>query len=274
MIVWTGVVRSWDAAIQSRNGMGTDTTHGRVGTQGRTHSTRWAPVWAMRRAAHDGHNPRRLPLKGSSSALGHVEHSPAAESHGRGCRTAHRRKIHAGQRPASRWHRGRRRTKRGRFRDGRQSRDTGLCGSDRVVRRSQQLAPCEHPPDSIAGREVTGKMRDYTAHMYSSQGHTSVQIRQAKRQGKEYAPHPPWLVLPDQASEPTLTYARAPGHRGAAASRRWGLRGCAPADTGAKIPFNLPIRDDTFSPCAHSSSLSKRPCHRGIVCRESYYRLT
>ena len=85
-------------------------------------------------------------------------------------------------------------------------------------------------------------MRDYTAHMYSSQGHTSVQIRQAKRQGKEYAPHPPWLVLPDQASEPTLTYARAPGHRGAAASRRWGLRGGAPADTGAKIPFNLPIR--------------------------------
>src|SRR6516225_1603508 len=85
-------------------------------------------------------------------------------------------------------------------------------------------------------------MRDYTAHMYSSQGHTSVKIRQAKRQGKEYAPHPPWLVLPDQASEPTLTYARAPGHRGAAASRRWGLRGCAPADTGAKIPFNLPIR--------------------------------
>ena len=69
-----------------------------------------------------------------------------------------------------------------------------------------------------------------------------MQIRQAKRQGKEYAPHPPWLVLPDQASEPTLTYARAPGHRGAAASRRWGLRGCAPADTGAKIPFNLPIR--------------------------------
>ena len=36
--------------------------------------------------------------------------------------------------------------------------------------------------------------------------------------------------------------APAAGPRGAAASRRWGLRGCAPADTGAKIPFNLPIR--------------------------------
>ena len=99
-------------------------------------------------------------------------------------------------------------------------------------------------------------MRDYTAHMYSSQGHTSVQIRQAKRQGKEYAPLPPWLVLPDQASEPTLTYARAPGHRGAAASRRWGLRGCAPADTGAKIPFNLPIRLRKLDGISHLFSIA------------------
>src|SRR5437867_2933141 len=65
-------VRSWDAAIQYRNGIGTETTHWRVGTQGITHSTRWAAVWAMRRAAHDGQNPRRLQLQGSSSSFGHV----------------------------------------------------------------------------------------------------------------------------------------------------------------------------------------------------------
>src|SRR5215468_8616053 len=72
MIVWTCAVRSWDAAIQERNGMGTETTHWRGGTQGMTHSTRWAAVWAMRRAAHDGQKPRRLQLKGSSSSFGHV----------------------------------------------------------------------------------------------------------------------------------------------------------------------------------------------------------
>jgi len=49
---------------------------------------------------------------------------------------------------------------------------------------------------------MTGKMLDYTAHMYSSQDQTSVKGRQAQRQGKEYALHPPWLVLPDQVSEP------------------------------------------------------------------------
>ena len=36
--------------------------------------------------------------------------------------------------------------------------------------------------------------------------------------------------------------AQAAGPRGAVASRRWGRRRCAPADTGAKIPFDLPIR--------------------------------
>src|SRR4029450_9992416 len=41
-----------------------------------------------------------------------------------------------------------------------------------------------------------------------------------------------------------------------------------PADS-ARAP-----RGDTFSPRAHSSSLSKRLGHRGIVCRERNYRLT
>ena len=57
----------------------------------------------------------------------------------------------------------------------------------------------------IEGMEVTGNMLDYTAHMYNSQEHTSVKRRQAKRQGKEYALHQPWLVLPDQASRPWRT---------------------------------------------------------------------
>src|SRR5262249_56765690 len=35
--------------------------------------------------------------------------------------------------------------------------------------------------------------------------------------------------------------ARTAGPRGAAASRQWGLLQGAPTDTGAKIPFNLPI---------------------------------
>ena len=96
---------------------------------------------------------------------------------------------------------------------------------------------------------MTGNTLDYTAHMYSSQGQTSVKRRQAKRQGKEYALHPPWLVLPDQASEPTLAYARAAGHRDAAASRRWGRWRGAPADTGAKIPFDLPIRTSPQPVC-------------------------
>src|SRR5712691_6152568 len=64
--------RSFDEDIQYRKGIGTDTTHCRVGTQGMTHSTRWAAVWAMRRPAHDGQNPRRLQLNGSSSSFWHV----------------------------------------------------------------------------------------------------------------------------------------------------------------------------------------------------------
>ena len=55
-----------------------------------------------------------------------------------------------------------------------------------------------HPPYSIEGRDVTGKMRDYTAHMYISKEKTSARRRQAK----EYTPHPLWLVLPDPVSEP------------------------------------------------------------------------
>jgi len=72
MIVWTVAVNSCEDAIQYRKGMGTDTTHCRVGTQGMTHSTKWAAVWAIRRPAHDGQNPRRLQLKGSSSSFWHV----------------------------------------------------------------------------------------------------------------------------------------------------------------------------------------------------------
>src|SRR5215471_12906567 len=57
-----------EEAIQYRKGTGTDTTHWRVGTQGMTCSTRCAAVWAMRRPAQDGQNPRRLQLKGTSNS--------------------------------------------------------------------------------------------------------------------------------------------------------------------------------------------------------------
>jgi hypothetical protein len=68
MIVWTVAVRSCEEAIQYRKGMGTETTHCRVGPQGMTCSTRWAAIWAMRRPAHDGQNPRRCAARPQQEA--------------------------------------------------------------------------------------------------------------------------------------------------------------------------------------------------------------
>jgi len=48
-------------------------------------------------------------------------------------------------------------------------------------------------------------MLDYTAHMYSSQEYTSARRGEEKagqKEAKGYAPHPPWLGLPDNANEP------------------------------------------------------------------------
>jgi hypothetical protein len=45
---WTVAVRSCEDAIQYRNGMSSDTTPWRVGTQGMTHSTRGTALWAIR----------------------------------------------------------------------------------------------------------------------------------------------------------------------------------------------------------------------------------
>src|SRR5215813_12499073 len=117
MIVWTCAVSSWDAAIQYRNGIGTDTTHWRVGTQGMTHSTRWAAVWAMRRVVSV---PIPLRYWMAAGALWGTCHSPGAESHGPGCRTANRRKMHVPHTAAGLEHRGRRRVRQERSRDGRQ----------------------------------------------------------------------------------------------------------------------------------------------------------
>src|SRR6266571_2654344 len=64
MIVWTCAVSSWDAAIQYRRGIGTDTTHCRVGTQGMTHATRWAAVWAIRRPRTRRTKPAPLATEG------------------------------------------------------------------------------------------------------------------------------------------------------------------------------------------------------------------
>ena len=51
---------------------------------------------------------------------------------------------------------------------------------------------------------------------------------------------PPWLWMPDKASE--LTCRCRQRYKDAMASRRWGLWRYAPVDTGARIRFQFPIR--------------------------------
>jgi hypothetical protein len=57
--------------LAKRSGIGSDNTHCRTGTCGITWSPRWAAVCDMRRAPHDGQNPRRLQLKASSLSWPH-----------------------------------------------------------------------------------------------------------------------------------------------------------------------------------------------------------
>ena len=52
--------------MPGEGGIGSDSTHWRTGTRGKTWSTQCAAVWAMRRAPHDGQKPRRLQLKATS----------------------------------------------------------------------------------------------------------------------------------------------------------------------------------------------------------------
>ena len=104
MMVWTSAGNSWDAAIQYRKGAGTETTHWRVGTQGMTRSTRWAAVWAMRRPAHDGQNPRRLQLKvRSTSCLQVSQPSRSRYSSGRGDVSTHPTSTLTIAQPAQPW---------------------------------------------------------------------------------------------------------------------------------------------------------------------------
>ena len=58
-------------ASSKRSAIGSDSTHWRTGTCGMTWSTRCAAVCDMRRAPHDGQNPRRLQLKASSLSWPH-----------------------------------------------------------------------------------------------------------------------------------------------------------------------------------------------------------
>ena len=67
----TGVTSSGCAASSKRSAIGRDSTHCRTGTCGMTWSTRWAAVCVMRRAPHDGHNPRRLQLNASRLSWPH-----------------------------------------------------------------------------------------------------------------------------------------------------------------------------------------------------------
>ncbi len=52
--------------LVKRSGMGSDSTHWRTGTRGMTWSSRCAAVCDMRRAPHEGQNPRRLQLNATS----------------------------------------------------------------------------------------------------------------------------------------------------------------------------------------------------------------
>ena len=62
----TGVTSTGCAANSRRSGMGSDSTHWRTGTRGMTWSTRCAALRDMRRAPHEGQNPRRLQLNTKS----------------------------------------------------------------------------------------------------------------------------------------------------------------------------------------------------------------
>jgi hypothetical protein len=54
-----------------RSGIGNDNTHWRTGTRGMTCSTKWAAASTMRRAPHEGQNPRRLQEKATSFSCAH-----------------------------------------------------------------------------------------------------------------------------------------------------------------------------------------------------------
>ena len=77
--------------------------------------------------------------------------------------------------------------------------------SGRAESRSRTRTPAgnwQSGANSASGTR-TNRRSFYTARMYSIQDHASVRIRQAKRQAKWYAPHAPWLLMPDKASEHT-----------------------------------------------------------------------
>lgn len=63
----TGVTSLGCAASSRRSAMGSDKTHWRTGRCGLTWSTRWAAVCDIRRAPHDGQNPRRVKAQGDEN---------------------------------------------------------------------------------------------------------------------------------------------------------------------------------------------------------------
>ena len=86
----TGVTSCGCAASSTRSGIGSDSTHCRTGTCGMTWSTRCAAVCDMRRAPHEGQNPRRLQLKASSLSW---PHSPQRSRRDPCARMPHSRKA-------------------------------------------------------------------------------------------------------------------------------------------------------------------------------------
>jgi hypothetical protein len=88
------------------------------------------------------------------------------------------------------------------------------------------------------GREVMGKMFDYTVHMFSSQDHTSARTREATQSSPHHIRYD--SCCPTKSA--SLRASAGSGTQRRCGVRAVGFRECAPIATRAKIPFNLPIR--------------------------------
>src|SRR5262245_64647536 len=86
--------------------------------------------------------------------------------------------------------------------------------------------------------EGMGNILDYTAHMYSSREHTSTNIREAKQSRTHHLRYS--SCCPTKSA--SLLASAGSGTPRRCGVRAVGFRECAPIATGAKIPFNLPIR--------------------------------
>jgi len=66
-------------AREKRTGMGSESVHWRYGARGSTRSTRWMAVSCARRALQEGHTPRDLQEKGTSTSARHPAQASRAK---------------------------------------------------------------------------------------------------------------------------------------------------------------------------------------------------